>query len=156
MSKKQNVDFLFKGSVADMDPVVQRLIDLEEERQVRKLIMIASESTAPQAVREALGSVYTNLYAEGYPSPKMYADTEEQLNEHNHQLSYLRRYADRRYYKGVENADFIEALARRRCAEAFAGCHAFLDRLKEETPIWKKAIREDGSAAWTGSKPGGQ
>ena len=120
MSKKQNVDFLFQGGIANMDPVVQRLIDLEEERQVRKLIMIASESTAPLAVREALGSVYTNLYAEGYPSPKMYADTEEQLNEHNHQLSYLRRYADRRYYKGVENADFIEALARRRCAEAFA------------------------------------
>jgi len=35
-------------------------------------------------------------------------------------LAHFRRYSDPRYYKGVEYADIIEALARRRCAEAFA------------------------------------
>jgi glycine cleavage system T protein len=120
MAKKENANFLFRDDLAAIDPEIQRLIDLEEERQVRKIIMIASESTAPLAVRKALGSVFTNLYAEGYSSLKMCADTEKMLLEHNHELSYLRRYSDRRYYKGVENVDFAESLARRRCAELFA------------------------------------
>ena len=60
-------DFLFRGALEDLDPAVYELTQLEAERQYRKLILIPSESTAPVAVREALGSVFQNLYAEGYP-----------------------------------------------------------------------------------------
>ena len=60
-------DFLSRGKLVDIDQDVNELIQLEAERQVRKLILIPSESTAPLAVREALGSVFQNLYAEGYP-----------------------------------------------------------------------------------------
>ncbi|MBN1825001.1 MAG: molybdenum cofactor biosynthesis protein MoaE [Candidatus Eisenbacteria bacterium] len=51
-----------------------------------------------------------------------------------------------------ERSVAIAAAAPRR-AEAFAGCRAFLDRLKEEAPIWKRAVRADGSADWVGQKP---
>ncbi|MFH1549271.1 MAG: hypothetical protein ABIH04_01795 [Planctomycetota bacterium] len=54
MAKKENADFLFRDDLGAIDPEIQRLIDLEEERQVRKIIMIASESTGPLAVRKAL------------------------------------------------------------------------------------------------------
>ena len=50
-----------------MNPDVADLIAFEEERQARKLIMIPSESYCPKPVREALGSVFNNIYAEGYP-----------------------------------------------------------------------------------------
>ncbi len=60
-------DFLVRGSLEELDPEVYSLIQLEAERQYRKLILIPSESAAPQAVREAMGSVFQNLYAEGYP-----------------------------------------------------------------------------------------
>ena len=60
-------DFLFRGSLAGLDPDVYELTKLEEERQFRKLILIPSESAAPLAVREALSSAFQNVYAEGYP-----------------------------------------------------------------------------------------
>ena len=60
-------DFLFRGKLAELDPDVFGLTQLEQERQARKLILIPSESTAPLAVREALGSAFQNIYAEGYP-----------------------------------------------------------------------------------------
>ncbi len=47
------VDFLFRGSLAELDPDVYDLTQLEAERQVRKLILVPSESQAPLAVREA-------------------------------------------------------------------------------------------------------
>jgi glycine hydroxymethyltransferase len=80
--------------------------------------LIASESTVPK--REALMSPLHNLYAEGYPDPHTRTQTEEQILDYDEQLGYYRRYSDPRYYKGVEYADIIEALARRRCAECFA------------------------------------
>src|SRR5512138_3375746 len=113
-------DFLFRGSLADLDPAVDELIQLEAERQYRKLILIPSESTAPVAVREALGSVFQNLYAEGYPDDETRQMNEDEILDYTARLSYYRRYADPRYYKGVEYADVIESLARRRCAELFA------------------------------------
>lgn len=113
-------DFLFRGSLADLDPSVYELSQIEAERQYRKLILIPSESTAPQAVRESLGSVFQNLYAEGYPDEETRGMSEEQILNYTDRLSFYRRYADPRYYKGVEYADAIEALARRRCAELFA------------------------------------
>ncbi len=113
-------DFLFRGSLAEFDPALFDLIQLEAERQARKLILIPSESTAPAAVREALGSVFQNLYAEGYPDEETRLMSEAEILDYGARLSYYRRYADPRYYKGVEYADIVESLARRRCAEAFA------------------------------------
>lgn len=113
-------DFLFRGSLSELDPAVAALIAFETERQARKLIMIPSESSSPWAVREALGSVLVNLYAEGYPDPDTHWLSEDEILDYEQHLARYRRYGDRRYYRGVEYADVIEALARRRCAECFA------------------------------------
>lgn len=113
-------DFLVRGTLADIDPEVQTLIEFEKERQFRKLILIPSESTAPSAVRESLGSVFQNIYAEGYPDEEMRWMSESAILDYPARLTYYRRNADPRYYKGVEYADLVESLARRRCAEAFA------------------------------------
>ncbi len=113
-------DFLFQGSLSDLDPDVDELIQIEAERQVRKLILIPSESTAPAAVRQALGSEFQNIYAEGYPDDETRVMSEDEILDYPERLANYRRYADPRYYKGVEYADVIESLARRRCAEAFA------------------------------------
>ncbi|MBA4385061.1 MAG: glycine cleavage system protein T [Anaerolinea sp.] len=109
-----------RGNLADLDPEVLKLTEFEKERQFRKLILIPSESTAPAAVRESLGSVFQNIYAEGYPDEEMRWMTESQILDYPARLTYYRRNADPRYYKGVEYADLIESLARRRCAETFA------------------------------------
>jgi glycine hydroxymethyltransferase len=113
-------DFLFRGDLAALDPPVAQLIELEKERQARKLIMIPSESSSPWAVREALASALTNIYAEGYPNPETRWLAEDEILDYEYHLAHYRRYGDRRYYRGVEYADVIESLARRRCAEAFA------------------------------------
>ncbi len=113
-------DFLFRGSLEDLDPAVYQLTQIEAERQVRKLIMIASESQAPLAVREALGSAFQNIYAEGYPDEETRRMSEAEILDYETRLGHYRRYSDPRYYKGVEYADAIEALARRRAAEVFA------------------------------------
>lgn len=115
-----HTDFLFRGSLAELDPAVAELIDHEAERQARKLILIPSESSPPGAVREALGSVFQNIYAEGYPHPATQKQHEARILNYERQLTNYRRYSDLRYYQGVEYADVLEALARRRCAEAFA------------------------------------
>jgi glycine hydroxymethyltransferase len=120
MSSHDAEDYLFRGELDDLDPAVARLVELEKERQLRKLIMIPSESSVPRAVREALGSVFTNVYAEGYPNPESTRLTEEEILDYAGFLAYHRRYGDRRYYQGVEYANIVESLARRRCAEAFA------------------------------------
>src|SRR5512140_2027466 len=113
-------DFLFRGSLAKLDPDVYELTQLEAERQARKLILIPSESTAPLAVREALGSAFQNIYAEGYPDEDTRWMSEDELLDYPARLAHYRRSSDPRYYKGVEYADAVEALARRRAAEAFA------------------------------------
>ncbi len=113
-------DFLWRESLDELAPFVSSLIKQEEERQKRKLIMIPSESYAPQAVREALGSVFQNVYAEGYPRERMLEYPEELLKDMAQDLIYYRRYADRRFYKGVDYVDIIESLAARRAAQCFA------------------------------------
>jgi len=113
-------DFLFRGSLSDLDPDIQELNNLEAERQYRRLILIPSESTAPLAVRQALSSAFHNIYAEGYPPEKSRWMSEDEILDFDNRLGEYRRYSDPRYYKGVEYADAIEALARRRCAELFA------------------------------------
>ena len=113
-------DFLVRGTLEELDPKVFELTQIEAERQVRKLIMIASESQAPIAVREGLASAFQNIYAEGYPDEDSRWMTEDEILDHDVRLNHYRRYSDPRYYKGVEYADTIESLARRRAAEAFA------------------------------------
>lgn len=113
-------DFLFRGSMADLDPSLHHLAQLEAERQYRKLILIPSESSAPEAVREALSSSFQNIYAEGYPDEETRWMSEAEILDFEARLAHYRRYSDPRYYKGVEYADTAEALARRRCAELFA------------------------------------
>jgi len=113
------MDFLFRGSMAELDPEVHALTELEAERQVRKLILIASESSAPLAVREALACAFQNIYAEGYPDEDTRWMSENEILDYPKRLANYRRYADPRYYKGVEYADAVEGLARRRCAELF-------------------------------------
>ncbi|MCJ7622294.1 MAG: serine hydroxymethyltransferase, partial [Anaerolineaceae bacterium] len=122
-------DFLVRGSLADLDPAVDELIQIETERQFRKLIMIPSESTAPLAVREAMGSIFQNIYAEGYPDVDTHKMSEEEILDYTLRLAHYRRYSDPRYYKGVEYADFIESLARRRATEAFATSEVPADEL---------------------------
>ncbi|MFM8876135.1 MAG: glycine cleavage system aminomethyltransferase GcvT [Anaerolineae bacterium] len=113
-------DYLFRGSLEKLDKDVYELTQLEAERQYRKLIMIPSESTAPMAVREALMSAFQNIYAEGYPSEESRWMSEEDILDHPMRLADYRRNGDPRYYKGVEYADAVEALARKRAAQAFA------------------------------------
>ncbi len=113
-------DFLIRGSIADIDPRLFELTQVEAERQYRRLILIPSESTAPLAVREILASAFQNIYAEGYPPEDTRKMIEDEILDYGVMLSRYRRYSDPRYYKGVEYADIIEALARQRCAELFA------------------------------------
>ena len=112
-------DYLIRGRLAEVDPAVAELIQHEQARQFGKLMMIPSSSSAPRAVLEAVGSVFHNLYAEGYPHPDMRALSEAELLDYDAQLTYFRRYADRRYYKGADYVNILEALAQRRTAEAF-------------------------------------
>jgi glycine hydroxymethyltransferase len=91
------LDF-FHTSLASLDPAVAGLIDYEAERQARKLILIPSESQAPAAVREALGSVFQNIYAEGYPEPSLHGASQDALLDYAVQLAFYRRHSVRRYY----------------------------------------------------------
>ncbi|MFL7808159.1 MAG: hypothetical protein AB8I80_05995, partial [Anaerolineae bacterium] len=74
-------DQFFGVDMHDVDPLTETLIRLEEERQRRRIILIPSESYVPQSVRQGLGSVFTNIYAEGYPPSQMVGDDEELLAE---------------------------------------------------------------------------
>ncbi len=113
-------DFLFRGNLAELDPKLAELASIEAERQYRKLILIPSESTSPLSVREALSTAFHNIYAEGYPADYTRWLEEDEIFDYDNRLAEDRRYSDPRYYKGVEYANVVEALARRRCAEAFA------------------------------------
>ncbi len=111
---------LFQKNLDEIDPAVAGLIDFEAERQARKLILIPSESQAPAAVRQALGSVFQNIYAEGYPDPSIHGAPESTITDYEVQLASYRRFSDLRYYKGVEYVNILELLARRRASEAFS------------------------------------
>lgn len=113
-------DFLFRGELDELDPDIAELIRHETARQARTLIMVPSESTIPQAVREAVGSAFQNIYAEGYPTEKTRKMSERDLLDYDRQLGDFRRNSDARYYKGTEYANLLEALTRRRIAELFA------------------------------------
>ena len=84
--------------IAEIDAEVWPIMQAEEERQRNTLELIASENHVSPAVREAVGSVFTNKYAEGYPG--------------------------RRYYGGCVNMDGVEDLARERAKKLFHCDHA--------------------------------
>ena len=84
--------------LADVDPEIAAVLDAELRRQQGTLEMIASENFVPPAVLEAVGSVLTNKYAEGYPG--------------------------RRYYGGCEEVDVAEQLAIDRAKSLFGAEHA--------------------------------
>ncbi len=113
-------DYLFRGPISEYDSQLQELLDLESERQFRRLILIPSESTSPLSVRAALDSAFHNIYAEGYPPEGWRRLDEAQILDYEARLGEYRRLGDPRYYKGVEYADILESLARRRAAELFA------------------------------------
>ena len=113
-------DFLVRGDIKDIDPKLNELLRIEEERQFRRLILIPSESISPKAVREALGSGFHNIYAEGYSFDLTGGLSEEELFDYDKLLTEYRRYSDDRYYKGVEYADILEGIACQRAAQAFA------------------------------------
>jgi glycine hydroxymethyltransferase len=118
--KETIVDYLFRGDLEELDPAVAELIRHETARQAHYLIMIPSESTVPQAVREALASPFHNLYAEGYPLEETRTQTQDEILDYGASLSEYRRRGDLRYYMGTEYANIVEALARRRAAEVYA------------------------------------
>ena len=84
--------------LAEADPDIAAAIDNETRRQHEGLELIASENFVSEAVLEAMGSVFTNKYAEGYPG--------------------------KRYYGGCEFADVVENLARDRAKQLFGAEHA--------------------------------
>ena len=107
-------------TLADVDPLTAELIEIEERRQREKIILIPSESFTQPAVREALGSAFTSIYAEGYPRRAMRRSSEDELANVDAQLASHRRYADWRFYKGTDLANLVESLAGRRAAMCFA------------------------------------
>jgi glycine hydroxymethyltransferase len=84
--------------LSEVDPDIAAAIDNETRRQHEGLELIASENFVSEAVLEAMGSVFTNKYAEGYPG--------------------------KRYYGGCEYADVVENLARDRAKQLFGAEHA--------------------------------
>ncbi|MEK3733148.1 MULTISPECIES: serine hydroxymethyltransferase [Paenibacillus] len=80
------------------DPAVLEAMDLELKRQRSNIELIASENIVSEAVMEAMGSVLTNKYAEGYPG--------------------------KRYYGGCERVDIVEDIARDRAKQLFGADHA--------------------------------
>jgi glycine hydroxymethyltransferase len=122
-------DYLFRGDLAELDPDVAELIRHETARQQRKLIMIPSESTIPQAVQEAVGSPFMNIYAEGYPLESTRMMSQQQLLDYRQRLPEYRRLGDNRYYQGTDYANVLESLARRRAAELFANERVSADQL---------------------------
>src|SRR6202161_4704179 len=86
-----------RRTLAEADPEIAAAVDHEIRRQHEGLEMIASENFVSQAVLEAVGSVFTNKYAEGYPG--------------------------KRYYGGCEYADVVENLARDRARQLFGADH---------------------------------
>ncbi|HNQ96135.1 MAG TPA: serine hydroxymethyltransferase, partial [Anaerolineales bacterium] len=65
-------------------------------------------------------SAFQNIYAEGYPDEETRWMDDDEILDYPMRLAEYRRNSDPRYYKGVEYADTVEALARRRAAQTFA------------------------------------
>ena len=94
----ETLEDLRRAALGEVDPEIVELIGREAERQRRQIELIASENFTWPSVFEAVGSVPTNKYAEGYPG--------------------------RRYYGGCEVVDEIEQLAIDRASALFGAEHA--------------------------------
>ncbi len=88
----------FTANVSEVDPLISNAIDNEVRRQTDGLELIASENFVSEAVLQAMGTAFTNKYAEGYPG--------------------------KRYYGGCEFADVVEQAAIDRAKELFGADHA--------------------------------
>src|SRR6201981_447447 len=88
MTKTTETNTRMERPLSQVDSQVSTLLREEAERQATGLELIPSENLVSEAVLEAMGSVFTNKYAEGYPG--------------------------KRYYGGCEFADIVENLARDR------------------------------------------
>jgi glycine hydroxymethyltransferase len=97
MTSTATTDLMVRG-LADGDPALADLVRGELRRQRDQVELIASENFTSRAVLEAVGSVLTNKYAEGYPG--------------------------RRYYGGCEVVDQVEQLAIDRAKQLFGAEHA--------------------------------
>jgi len=95
---QETLEQLRRAGLAELDPEIARLLEAELERQRAQIELIASENFTWPSIFEAVGSVPTNKYAEGYPG--------------------------RRYYGGCEVVDEIEQLAIDRAKELFGSEHA--------------------------------
>lgn len=84
---------MIKSSISQFDPEIFQWIKKEKERQKTGLEMIPSENYVSPAVLEAMGSILTNKYSEGYPK--------------------------KRYYGGNDNIDEIELIAQERAKKLF-------------------------------------
>lgn len=89
----------------NVDPQITELIRLEEKRQREVLKMISSENYASKVVREALGTVLTNKYSEGY--------------------------ANKCYYQGNRYIDEIEKITTERAKKLFGVPHATVQPYSE-------------------------
>ena len=88
----------FTANLAEADPIISEAINKETRRQANGLELIASENFVSEAVLQAMGSVFTNKYAEGYPG--------------------------KRYYGGCEFSDVVEQTAIDRALKLFGAEHA--------------------------------
>jgi len=98
MTKMTEANSRMERGLGQVDPQIAVLLREEAERQATGLELIPSENLVSEAVLEAMGSIFTNKYAEGYPG--------------------------KRYYGGCEFADKVEQLAIDRAKELFGAEHA--------------------------------
>jgi glycine hydroxymethyltransferase len=98
MSKTTAANERMNRPLEAVDPQIAELLKEEAKRQATGLELIPSENLVSEAVLEAMGSIFTNKYAEGYPG--------------------------KRYYGGCEFADKVEQLAIDRAKELFGAEHA--------------------------------
>src|SRR5579863_550437 len=98
MTKTTDANERMNRPLAQVDPQISSLLREEAQRQATGLELIPSENLVSEAVLEAMGSIFTNKYAEGYPG--------------------------KRYYGGCEFADRVEQLAIDRAKQLFGAEHA--------------------------------
>jgi len=96
--ENRKMNNFFAANISDADPTISNAIDDEVRRQTNGLELIASENFVSEAVLQAMGTVFTNKYAEGYPG--------------------------KRYYGGCEFADVVERTAIDRIKQLFGCDHA--------------------------------
>ncbi|MDA8123891.1 MAG: serine hydroxymethyltransferase [Deltaproteobacteria bacterium] len=89
---------LLEVKLEEVDPEIDTLIREEMQRNEETINLIASENYPPKSAMKAIGSMLSGIYSEGYPGE--------------------------RYYRGLENIDKIESLARERAKAVFGADHA--------------------------------